>query len=296
MTRHICTAIALALATTPALGSEFSNTFQEELNAGQTAIINDVAREALSETPDHAEAEFALGVAQFLSAEGLGQGLHRYGLRNEIRHDTLGLAGLPFLRLPVPTNPDPEQVTYEGLREVLANFVDDLATAEATFASINNGSIALELNLGAVRIDLDGDGKGGAQEELAEIFDALNGRMSVDRNDLRFAFDESDVPWPRGYCHLLMAIADVPLAYDWERAFDATFHGVFPASDMPSSILAEEARQQRDAIVAYYDRPGGLPRRPLGMSWPTFRQTPEYREYQEFSRPKMPSRLAQLPI
>ena len=70
--------------------------------------------------PDNDEARFALGAVQFLQAiENLGQAFHRYGL-NSGEIELPGLAGLPFFRLPVPPNPNPEKIDYEALRSVLA--------------------------------------------------------------------------------------------------------------------------------------------------------------------------------
>lgn len=285
--KHFLIVAAFAFAPMPAVGSDFSNDFQMQLDAGRIPSAVSVAQQALASSPDNAEATFALGVAKFLSAaEGLAQGLYGYGLRNEFDNQMLGLAGLPFLRLPVPQNPEPEQVTYAGLRQLLERFVDDLAEAETTLAAIQEGQVSLPLDLGTARLDLDGDGEGGPEEGIAEIFDVLSGGMLFDKYDLKFTFDESDVPWLRGYCHLLMAVAEIPLAHDWERAFEATFHGVFPASDLPGSPLAEEMQRVYEALDAFYARPEGPPswNRPADMTFDEWRKTEAYRDLEEMRR------------
>lgn len=177
---------------------------------------------------------------QFLQAiERLGQTFYRYGLNNgEV---TASLSGFPFLRLPMPLNPSPEPIDYDKLRGVLATLVDDLAKAEATLAEIKSTAIDMPINLGLVRLDFDGDGKGSEEEALSTIlariaqgsFDPASvGPMLVD-------FDASDVPWLRAYCHLLSALAEFPLAHDWREAFEATFSGFFPSAGLPISKFEE---------------------------------------------------------
>jgi hypothetical protein len=226
------------VATPARAASELVETVQTSLNAGETAAAAAAAEERLKTEPGDDEARFALGAIQFLQAiERMGQAFYRYGLNNGER--TAALSGLPFLRLPVPSNPSPEPIDYEKLRGVLAALVDDLAKAEATLASVESTNIDLPINLGLVRIDLDGDGNGSEEEALSRILEriaqgsfdaAAAGPMLVD-------FDASDVPWLRAYCHLLSAIAEFPLAYDWREAFEATFHGVFPSAGLPIGKL-----------------------------------------------------------
>ena len=82
--KHFLIVAAFAFAPMPAVGSDFSNDFQMQLDAGRIPSAVSVAQQALASSPDNAEATFALGVAKFLSAaEGLAQGLYGYGLRNE---------------------------------------------------------------------------------------------------------------------------------------------------------------------------------------------------------------------
>lgn len=199
---------------------------------------------------------FALGAAQFLGAvEALGQGLHRHGLRTE--YDT-GLGILPFLRLPVPPNPDPEPVTYAGLRDLLTAFVAALTEAEATLAGVGDGPFDLTLDLSALRLDLDGDGIATEAERLMPIFLLVSG--AADRvGGIPVDFDQSDAPWLQGYCHILMALAEFLLAHDWNVAFDQTFHTVFPEGDFPNAAMTEEAKAARAALAALAGPDGDPP-------------------------------------
>jgi hypothetical protein len=226
--------------------SEAIEAVQRHLYAGDTAAAAAAARDRLARAPDDDPARFALGAVRFLQAvETLGRGLYRYGLRSDYGGDVglgrYGLAGLPILRLPVPENPDPESVTYESLRALLADFVADLAAAEETLAGIAGRGIELPLNIGRIRLDLDGDGRASDDEALWRIFKRVAAVPWLDRaaaDALLVDFDDGDVPWLRAYCHLLMAIAEFPLAHDWRAAFETTFHGLFPEADLPSRALA----------------------------------------------------------
>src|SRR5689334_2088133 len=94
--------------------SQLVESVQTHLYAGETAAAADVAAAAIAADSSDDEARFALGAVQFLQAiENLGRAFHRYGLSNG---DSVGgLAGLPFFRLPVPPNPDPQKTDYDAL-------------------------------------------------------------------------------------------------------------------------------------------------------------------------------------
>jgi hypothetical protein len=224
------------------------------LYAGRIVAAVETAEAQLATAPADDQARFALGTAQFLHAlERLGQGLHRHGL-TAAGDSVVGLAGLPFVRIPVPPNPNPEPLTYDKFRAVLADFVADLEDAEATLAAIDDTAVALSLNIGHIRLDLNGDGSASSEEALWQVFRQVAGTDWLDAeaaNQLQTDFDASDVPWLRGYCHLLMGIAEFPLAHDWQAAFDATFHTLFPAAGLPSAALNEKpAAQPQMAMMA----------------------------------------------
>lgn len=238
----------LGLLPATGFGQTFATDFEQLLTTGKLTAAIDLADARIKAAPEDAQARFSEGIAQFLFAvEGLGQGLHRYGLRTYYRNDMLGVIELPFLRLPVPDNPTPEEVTYDGLRQVLAQFHDRLAIAEATLAQVPDQQIDLPLHLMEIRLDLNSDGAATADESIGgAIYRIAVGQSPTapdqigTREILAIDFDQSDVPWLRGYCHLLMAMADVPLTYDWHRVFDLTFHNLFPKSNLASHELAEQ--------------------------------------------------------
>ncbi len=240
---------------------DFPARFEALLVEGRIDAAEEVAQAQLQVDPKDPAAGFALGLAQALSAvEGLGRGLHRHGLASTYGNPAAQAfgSGVPFLRLPIPENPTPEPVTYDDLRAVLGQFVTDLARAEATLASVPAATLDLQLRVPMIRLDFDGDGRGGPGESVAEVFLAVSGLdlMSpewetwagevVEGRVAPFGLDESDVPWLQAYCHLLSAFGNFLLAHDWEAAFDATFHSAFPRS--LTSALADEDRRARDAL------------------------------------------------
>ena len=115
-------------------------------------------------------AAYAAGSVQFFVAlEKLASGLHRHGFESPQSFM------LPLMRLPVPANPNPEPLTYEGFRQILADFREAMAQSAATLALVPAGAdIGVEVDLRKIGIDLDEDGKIAPQwESAAAIIDAL---------------------------------------------------------------------------------------------------------------------------
>lgn len=237
---------AVLLAATPAR-ADFAEDFGALLTEARTGEAVSLAEARLAAAPGDGQALYALGAAQFLGAiEGLGQGLYRLGIDNSA--DSILAETLPMLRVPVPRNPAPEPASYKALRGVLVALVEDLAEAEATLALVPPDPVKLGVPLGAIRLDLDGDGEAGEGERLVQILATVSGVVPVNEA-FAATFDESDVPWLRGYAYLLSAIAEIPLAHDWQAAFDHTFHGVFPDANLPSSALQREFERLQKELL-----------------------------------------------
>lgn len=265
--------------------------FHTGLYSGRTAAALTAVEERLQIAPDDDQARFAGGAARFLGAvEHLGQALHRYGLNNVYNYG-YGMGGLPFLRLPIPANADPEPVTYEALRQVLEDFATEVQAAEQALGTVDGAAVALPLNVGRVRLDLDGDGSGSEGEALWQTIQVITGIANL--GDLEIAgletdFDGSDVLWLRAYCHLLMAMADFPLGYDWSEAYALTFHGLFPGGNFTSLLAANDR-----AVLQRLKDLGPPPTPPAQRgifdpeSWTKYQewlQTEEGKRYEEFER------------
>ncbi|HMP02986.1 MAG TPA: hypothetical protein PKD86_03415 [Gemmatales bacterium] len=186
------------------------------LHSGKLAEGERALERALELDPDQDQLRFGLGMVRFVRAvERLGQSFYEHGVKSESTN-------LPFLRIPVPVNPDPTPISHPQLRRILMQFGDDLAKAEATLAGIKDREVRLPLRLAAIRLDLRGDGQ--SNETLLAVLKRL---MRVDsfpflksNPEFLVVFDRGDVAWLRAYCHMLSAIADLYLAFDTKPIFD----------------------------------------------------------------------------
>lgn len=240
---------ALLLAATPMADASAQLTtleaFQGNLYAGRTDDAAAALQALADQDPADDQARLALGAVQFIQAvERLAQAMYRHGQRSDL-HAFM----LPFFRLPVADNLAPEPLTYDMLREILQAFVGDLALAEQTLSGVDDPAVRLPLNIGLVHLDLDGDGAIGQDEALWRVYARIAPMRSFTEEEARaFAidFDGSDAPWLRGYCHLLMGIAEFFLAHDWREGFERTFHALFPGADLPYAVLLDRSAYAYD--------------------------------------------------
>src|SRR5262249_42306301 len=95
----------------------------------------------------------------------------------------------------------------------------------------------LPLYPGEFRLDLVGGGK--SRERFSTILNRYlgGGRNLALNEDLLVIFDRGDVAWLRGYCHLLMALADVFLAHDGQELFDGAGFIFFANVETPHKFL-----------------------------------------------------------
>jgi hypothetical protein len=215
---------------------------EKYLIEGKLAEGEKALNEALTAKPTDAQARFGLGMIQFVRAvEHMAQTFHRYGLRS-------GAAGnmLPFARLPIPVNPAPEPIRYADLRALFERWASDLAKAEATLAKVESADVKVPLHFGLIRVDLNGDGKAEPGERLFNLYAELNAAARNQVNaeaakDFIIAFDRADAAWLRGYCHLLMAMSEVYLAYDAHELFDHTAPYFYPKAQTPFPFLSRSA-------------------------------------------------------
>ncbi len=226
------------------------------LTEGRLGDGAEALRTYLKEYPGDAQARYGLGVLELLSAvEELAQNMYRYGLKPNSSQ-------LPFVRLPVPANPNPEKLTYEKWRAILERFNDDLNRAAAVLAEVNDPGVKLRLPVGLIRLDLDGDGDAGDEETLWRVFTRVAWRaakLSNEQKEFPIGFDAADVHWMIGYTHLLRAMIEAWLAYDTEDFFDQTAHFFFAGAVSPYGSLGSRTDnrgfdfdQIADAIAAIH--------------------------------------------
>ncbi|MFO1002569.1 MAG: hypothetical protein U0936_19735, partial [Planctomycetaceae bacterium] len=213
---------------------------EKYLSEGRLAEGAAAMQAAVDANPADGVSQFGLGVTQFFQAiESLGQSQFRFGLLGNRRR------AIPFMRLPIPENEKPEQISYDLARSVIQDFISGLGKAEKTLAGIKSSDLKLPLKIGQIRLDLDGDGVGTDEESVWNILNALGsgGRPAeadVAVNQLVIAFDDGDVLWLRGYCHVMSALGEVVLAYDWKDQFERTAHLFYPSVQTPYDFLQAE--------------------------------------------------------
>jgi hypothetical protein len=219
-------ALACIAAANPARAGEEALAARQILESGQMAAGEQAMAARLAADPGNNEARFGLGLVRFARAiERFGQRQYRYGL-----HAPRTLS-LPILRLPLPVNPAPEELTYEKQRETLKALLGDLSGVEATLAPMSDAPVKIALDLNAIRFDLRGDGKPDELETLASLMTRLGMTQAPRAAAQQFFevdFDNADALWLRGYVHVLSASLEFVLAYDWREAFERAGQLFYP--------------------------------------------------------------------
>jgi hypothetical protein len=204
--------------------------FEASLQQGNTADAERQLETHLAANPQDDNARFALGFVQCLRAvERTMQSLYHYGL------EPPRYFNMPILRLPVSKNPNPEPITNEEFRQIVAGLSSDLAAAEATLAKIESDDVKLPLAVGTYRLDFDASGEAADFETLWRVLARLtntNGINSKEAAGFVIAADKADVHWLRGYCHVLQAFCEMLLAHDTQEIHDHCAHLFFPEAKM----------------------------------------------------------------
>ena len=152
------------------------------------------------------------------------------------------LLGIGEAQVAASGNPDPEPLTYDGLRQVLDDFVTGLDQAQQGFvlAAEFDDDFVLLIDPLRVRLDLNGDGTASEGETLAQLLgDAIElpqGKSKDGRTapvDTTIGFDRADALWFAGYTQITAAPVDLLLAHDFSQFFDTALHRVFPRAGLP---------------------------------------------------------------
>jgi hypothetical protein len=221
-------AIYLSLAAGPAWAGPAADILAQHAYDG-TLTEGVVALDPLMQKGD-AEAKAARGALRFLIAiEHLSQAFYKHGFETASGGPMLNL---PIMRIPVPPNPNPEKLDYAGFRTIFGALVNDLDAAESDLAQVGDTDVKLPLDLAKLRLDLNGDGKAAEYESIGRILDGLShGDPSAVPPVV--AFDTADIYWLRGYDRFISAFAQFLLAFNFQEAFDKTFHIYFPRAGLP---------------------------------------------------------------
>jgi hypothetical protein len=214
---------------------------EEHLYAGTLEAGEKALRTLVADAPADADARFALGgVLVVRAVERFGQSMFRHGLKAP----SDGM--LPLFSLPLAYNPNPQPLTYDGFRAILARLVQDLDAAQAELSGVAEGPVKLSVDIARIRLDLDGSGVADEREKLSSMVQSLawaarrRALGAAGGESLPVSFDLADVYWLRGYAHMMAVSAEFLLAHDFRATFDATFHLFFPRAGLPFSRLIKE--------------------------------------------------------
>jgi hypothetical protein len=215
----------------------------------------------------------ASGILKFFNTiEGLSQALYKHGI---VAPET-GPMG-PALDLPIPVNDHPEPLDYQGVRDILQDFVtgmDEAWDMLMSSTSIDDDVDVFVIDPLQFRIDIDGDGVGSDYESISNIFqispmptigeevtgtpvpsesqgpakDKLSNNMATVEDpqpteavtsESTIGFDKADAIWLAGYAQVLAAQSDFMLAHDFSTFVNAVFHRFFPQAGFPMQPYAE---------------------------------------------------------
>lgn len=221
---------AFALSSMPAEASEAAAALTaRHLEAGTLAAGESELAALAATAPGDADAQAGLGMVRFARAiERFAQGMYRHGFQP-------GGAGYgPLLRMPLPVNPAPEKLDYEGLRAIFAALVSDLDAAGDTLKAVGGRPVKIPLDIAKLRIDIDGDGTASESEALFALAGADMVPQEAKPGQLVAAFDTADTIWLTGYANVIALFGDGWLAFDFRTAFDQTFQVIFPGAGLPN--------------------------------------------------------------
>jgi hypothetical protein len=222
------------LAMSPAHAGEAGDILRDSLYSG--ALGDGIAKLTPLADADDSEAQFGLGYLKFFTGvEHLTQSFYRYGLASPDAREL----GVMIGAVPMPTNPTPDKLTYEGFRAVLEQLVLDMDAAKLELVRAGEmGDYVVSLDPLKFRVDIDGDGKVTDAESVASILNAQFGAefgtsATEPMPDASVGFDRADAIWLAGYSQVFAVHADLMLAHDFEDLVNSSFHLLFPKAGLP---------------------------------------------------------------
>jgi len=233
--------LVLFSASAMTYGDDLANykKFREYVKDGKLVAGEKEFGGLLQQSPQDNGIRVPLGVLQFLRAiEGLGQDYHRYGLDPARSNRSI------LMRMPIPNNPNPEEISYAKARTVLQNLLDRLSKADKTLSDFKPSGIKIPIAINEISLDLDSNGKSSPNEA---VWGAIGGNL------IEFAFDDADVFWLRGYINVLSGVVQFALAHDWQSAFERTAHLFFPRVQSPYGFFGDELDESEWASNQIFD-------------------------------------------
>jgi hypothetical protein len=234
----------LALMSVPAVAGPAGDIAREALYSG--ALADGIAKLQPLAAADDQEAWFGLGAIRLTqSFEELVQALYRHGFAVPSTASAFG----PGVEIYLPSNPNPEPLDYDGVRDILAAFLNGLDEARSSFlTAAQAGDYVIEINPLLVRVDANGDGKVEEFESIVGLMAMLNATSieelleppvpGAPSNFEFIGFDRADAYWLAGYTQVIGSQLDFLLAHDFSGFVNSLFHRLFPKSGFPMQDYA----------------------------------------------------------
>lgn len=213
---------------------------QEYLDRGKTQEANQLWQAKLAKNPSDDNVRFEAAVAQVAAGtEALAQNWYRHGLRSAFEEM------VPFLRMPIPINPQPEPITYEQVRQALLDFQATLDQTAAQLDAIPDSSqMKVPIDVMSIQLQVS-PGNGATEPKLVPLWNIFYHRGPGAQPPLTNGmvhFDAGDARWLQGYCQLLSAMIDIQTAYDERELFNHTAQLFFAKPSTPYPYLQGPAR------------------------------------------------------
>jgi hypothetical protein len=247
-----CLGLGFVAATSVARALE-KRTAPDEMFAGRPMAV--VAKELQSRASADPADTFLRGSTEFLaSVEKLCGRFHQLGLNYRLGREL----PVPFLRLQLPVCDNPKTARAEDVRAALDEFYQDLNRVEATLRPAKGKPFRLELPLGKMALDFDGNGTITEGESFLALYRQFNRRAEPDDKTTPAAaftavFDEADVYWIIAYTHFLRGACDLLLAHDGGDLFNAVGQMWFVRADTPlgraSTMLRDDGQRRWTGIA-----------------------------------------------
>ena len=180
---------------------------------GTTGLAATESRLAALPTPTDAD-RFALGGVRFLrTVEGALQLRWQTGLSEQ-------MTMIPFLRLPIPENPDPVAFDPAAIATLFKNVTTGMDAARAPLAEISpNADFGVEIAFKDIWFDINSNKTRDEGEDLLTALGPMIMGWAWDARDPAtpapiIRFDGADAAWLSAYTHLLGGLSDMILAYD----------------------------------------------------------------------------------
>lgn len=179
-------------------------------------------RAELKRDKDNSHLRFELGLMLVYSAfQDMYQQMHAWGFRGSV-NEFLG----EWTKENRPEEPHP--VTYAEFKKLFDDFYKKLDEAQEILSKARDLKEPLILPLGKIKLDLNSNGKLEKSESLEVIFGSIMGEEIGDKlESTTIHFDQGDVTWLEGYCHLTMFLQDLIFNFDASWAYQFVGKWIF---------------------------------------------------------------------